>query len=323
MLSMGIILSIILLIVGFLLLIKGADLFVDGAASTAANFRVPKILIGLTIIAFGTSAPELAVSIQALASGSTDMVLGNVIGSNILNILLILGLAAIIRPIKIRNNTIRKEIPITILITSLLAVLFLDVQLTSGTIDQITRSDGIAILLFFAVFLYYLISLACRDRKNMKKFEKPRWKLLKSLLFTAIGIVGIIIGSQLVVNSAMAIATGVGVSERIISLTIIALGTSLPELVTTVVAARKGEVDLALGNILGSNIFNICVVLGIPVALFGTVTPESFAMIDLYMLLASAFILFIFSLSGRKITRAEGAVMLLGFIAYYTLIFVL
>ena len=320
---MGIVISIALLIVGFVLLIKGADLFVDGASSTACNFKVPKILIGLTIIAFGTSAPELAVSLQALASGSTDMVLGNVIGSNIINILLILGLAAIIKPIRIRNNTIRKEIPITILITSLLAVLFLDVQLKSGSIDQITRSDGIAILLFFAVFLYYLISLAMRDRKSLQAKDKPKWKLAKSLLFTVIGVGGIIIGSQLVVNSATEIATAIGISERIISLTVIALGTSLPELVTTVVSAKKGEVDLALGNILGSNIFNVCVVLGIPVALFGTVTPESFAMIDLYMLIASAFILFVFSLTKRKITRAEGAVMLMAFIAYYTLIFVL
>lgn len=323
MLSMGIILSIISLIIGFVLLIKGADFFVDGASSIASNFKVPKILIGLTIIAFGTSAPELAVSIQALASGSTDMVLGNVIGSNILNILLILGLAAIIKPIRIKNNTIRKEIPITILISSLLVVLFLDIQLSSGSVDQITRSDGIAILLFFAVFLYYLISLALRDRKSLKKLEKPKWKLGKSLLFTAIGIIGIIIGSQMVVSGATDVATSIGISERIISLTVIALGTSLPELVTTVVSAKKGEVDLALGNILGSNIFNICVVLGIPVALFGTVTPESFAMIDLYMLVASAFVLFIFSLTKRKISRAEGAVMLVAFVAYYALIFVL
>lgn len=323
MLSMGIILSIILLIIGFFLLIKGADFFVDGASSTACNFKVPKILIGLTIIAFGTSAPELAVSIQALAGGSTDMVLGNVIGSNIINILLILGLAAVIHPIKIKNNTIRKEIPITILISSLLVVLFLDVQLASGITDQITRSDGIAILLFFAVFLYYLLSLAMRDRKSLKKLEKPKWKLGKSLLFTILGVAGIIVGSELVVNSAVEIATSIGITERIISLTVIALGTSLPELVTTVVSAKKGETDLALGNILGSNIFNICVVLGIPVALFGTVTPSSFEMIDLYMLIASAVVLFIFSISNRKISRMEGAVMLAAFAAYYSLIFVL
>lgn len=313
---------ILLLIGGFVLLIKGADFFVDGASSTASNFKVPKILIGLTIIAFGTSAPELAVSIKALASGSTDMVLGNVIGSNILNILLILGVAAVIRPLAIKDNTIRKEIPITILVSTLLVTLFLDVQLKSGEVNQITRSDGIAILLFFAIFLYYLINMAMKSR-DKKTVEKPKWKLLPSLIFTALGLAGIIIGSDLVVNSATHIATGLGISERIISLTVIALGTSLPELVTTIVSARKGETDLVLGNILGSNIFNICVVLGIPVAIFGTVTPASFQVIDLIMLVASAIILFIFSITKHKISRAEGAVMLAAFVAYYSLIFVL
>ena len=318
---MPIFLSIILLIVGFVLLIKGADFFVDGAASIANNCKIPKVLIGLTIIAFGTSAPELAVSIQALASGSTDMVLGNVIGSNIINILLILGLAAIIRPIRIRNNTIRKEIPITILISSLLVVLFLDIQLNSDSIDAITRSDGIAILLFFAIFLYYLINMAMHDR-NKTVVEKPRWKVFPSIIITAIGLAGIIGGSELVVNSASNIATGIGISERIISLTVIALGTSLPELVTTIVSAKKGETDLVIGNVLGSNIFNICLVLGIPVAIFGTVTPESFKIIDLAMLVGSAILLYIFSKTKHKISRGEGIAMLLAFIVYYAVIFI-
>ena len=314
--------SILLLVVGFILLIKGADFFVDGASSTASNFKVPKILIGLTIIAFGTSAPELAVSIKALSSGSTDMVLGNVIGSNILNILLILGIAAMIRPLSIRSDTIKKEIPIAILISTLLVVLFLDIQLKSGDIDQITRSDGIAILLFFAIFLYYLINMALHDR-DKKTVEKPKWKLLPSLLFTGIGLAGIIFGSDLVVNSATNIAAEVGVSERVIALTVIALGTSLPELVTTIVSAKKGETELILGNILGSNIFNICVVLGIPVALFGTVTPGSFQIIDLVMLIFSAVMLFIFSVTKHKISRGEGIALFVTFICYYTVVFVL
>ncbi len=319
---MEIIPQVLLLIVGFILLIKGADFFVDGASSTASNFKVPKILIGLTIIAFGTSAPELAVSMQALASGSTDMVLGNVIGSNILNILLILGLAALIKPLRIKKNTIRKEIPITVLISTLLVTLFLDVQLNHGTINQITRGDGIAILLFFAIFLYYLISMALHDR-DKGKVEKPKWKIGLSLLFTGIGLAGIIFGSNLVVDSATTIASHFGVSERIIALTVIALGTSLPELVTTVVSARKGETELVLGNILGSNIFNICVVLGIPVAIFGTVTPASFQVLDLIMLISSAILLFIFSITQHKISRAEGLIMLLAFAGYYTAIFLL
>lgn len=316
------VLQVILLIVGFVLLIKGADFFVDGASSTASNFRVPKILIGLTIVAFGTSAPELAVSFSSLAEGSTDMVLGNVIGSNIINILLILGLAAVIKPIRIRKETIRKEIPIAILISSLLVVLFLDVQLSAGSINQITRSDGIAILLFFVVFLYYLISMACRER-GKKEVEKPKWKILPSLGITIIGLAGIVLGSNLVVDSAVNIAHTVGISERLISLTIIALGTSLPELVTTVVSARKGETDLVIGNILGSNIFNICIVLGVPVAILGTITPESFKILDLVMLVTSAILLYIFSATEHKITKREGIMLLTLFVLYYTSIFII
>lgn len=319
---MEIIPQILLLVAGFVLLIKGADYFVDGASSTALNFKIPKILIGLTIVAFGTSAPELAVSIQALKSGSTDMVLGNVIGSNILNILLILGIAALICPLKIKSNTIRKEIPIAILVSTLLVVLFLDVQLGAGATNQITRADGIAILLFFAVFLYYLISTAISERKKEKTTEKPRWKILPSILIVIGGLAAIIFGSDLVVNSASEIAKQIGMSERLISLTVIALGTSLPELVTTIVSARKGETDLVLGNILGSNIFNICVVLGIPVALFGTVTPVSFQIIDLIVLVFSAVLLWVFSITQHKITRLEGGMMLAAFCVYYATIFI-
>ena len=313
-------LQILLHIVGFVLLIKGADFFVDGASSTASNFKVSKSLIGLTIVAFGTSAPELAVSIKALASGSTDIVLGNVIGSNILNILLILGLAAVIRPLSIRKDTIRKEIPICILISSLLVVLFLDSQLNSAEINQITRSDGIAILFFFAIFLYYLISMALHS-KDKNKREKPKWKLGKSLFFTLLGLAGIVFGSNFVVDSATFLAGAIGISERVIALSVIALGTSLPELVTTVVASRKGENELALGNILGSNIFNICIVLGVPVAIFGSVTPESFAVLDLVALVGSAALLFVFSVTNHKINRFEGAMMLTIFAAYYATVF--
>lgn len=316
------IINILLLILGFIFLIKGADIFVDGASSTAQNFKVSKMLIGLTIIAFGTSAPEFAVSMNALASGSTDMVLGNVIGSCILNILLILGVAAVIRPIKIKDNTVKKELPLALLISSLLAVLMLDIKLGSGIIDQVSRADAIVILLFFTVFVYYLIALA-KQKRELKEDEKPQFKLGKSLIFVAIGLIGIIIGSDLVVNNATKIATSLGVSERIISLTIIAFGTSLPELVTTIVSSKKGEQDLLLGNIIGSNIFNICVVLGIPIVIFGTITPSSFQGIDLIMLVGSSLLLFIVSETKRTITRIEGILMLIAFFTYYTLVFVL
>ena len=311
-------LNILLLIVGFILLIKGADVFVDGASSTAQNFKVSKMLIGLTIVAFGTSAPEFAVSISALASGSTDMVLGNVIGSCILNILLILGIAAVIRPIKIKTNTVHKELPLCLLISALLAVLFIDVALGVGDVNQFSRADAIVVLLFFLVFLYYLISLAKQSRENKdKKTEKPQYKLGKSLLLVLVGLAGIIIGSEMVVQNSTAIATAIGWSERLISLTVIAFGTSLPELVTTIVASRKGEQDLMVGNIIGSNIFNICIVLGVPVALFGTITPESFQMLDIIGLVGSAALIFIFAATKKKITRAEGIFMLLCFAAYY------
>ena len=316
------IVNILLLIVGFVLLIKGADIFVDGASSTARNFKVSKMLIGLTIVAFGTSAPEFAVSMSALSSGSTDMVLGNVIGSCILNILLILGVAAVIRPIKIHDNTVKKEMPIALLISTLLVVLMLDSKLGNGVINQITRSDAFVIILFFTVFVYYLVTLAKQKKEEDDKEDKPM-KLWKSLLFVALGLAGIIVGSDFVVDNATALAKALGISERVISLTIIAFGTSLPELVTTIISSKKGEQDLLLGNIIGSNIFNICVVLGIPVAIFGTITPSSFSYIDLVMIVSSALILFIFAHSKRTITRLEGALMLLIFVTYYTLVFVI
>ena len=316
------IINILLLIVGFILLIKGADIFVDGASSTARNFKVSKMLIGLTIVAFGTSAPEFAVSMSALSSGSTDMVLGNVIGSCILNILLILGVAAVIKPLKIHDNTVKKEMPLALLISTLLVVLMLDSKLGNGLINQVTRSDAIVILLFFTVFVYYLVTLAKQKREQEDKEDKPM-KLWKALLFVALGLGGIIWGSDLVVDNASSIAKTLGVSERVISLTIIAFGTSLPELVTTIVSSRKGEQDLLLGNIIGSNIFNICVVLGIPVAIFGNITLNSFSYIDLVMLISSALILFIFSHTKRTVSRLEGILMLIIFATYYTLVFVI
>ena len=307
-------LNILLLLLGFFLLIKGADFFVDGASSTAQNFKVSKMLIGLTIIAFGTSAPEFAVSMSALASNNTDMVLGNVIGSCILNILLILGVAAVINPIKIKDNTVRKELPLTMLISTLLAVLFLDVKLGNGSVNQITRSDAVVILLFFSIFIYYLFSLL-KNKKEKDEDEKPKFKLLMSIFLVVIGLIGIIIGSDLVVDNATDIATKLGVSERIIALTIIAFGTSLPEFVTTIVSSKKGEQDLLVGNIIGSNIFNIGIVSTIPIILFGKVLVIT-NIIDLIFMILSITLLYIFSLKHR-LTIKNGIVFLLIFIIYY------
>ena len=315
---MEIALQILILIIGFVLLIKGADWLVDGSSSVATNFKVSKTLIGLTIVAFGTSAPELAVSISSLASGSSDMLLGNVIGSNIINVLLLIGIGALICPIKVSKETVRKEIPILLLISTALVVLFLDTSLNSAVTDSISRGDAIICLLFFAIFLYYLIAMAFRNREaKTKKHEKPKYKLGKSFLLAFIGLVCLVAGSQLVVNSASEIAHGIGISDRIIALTVIALGTSLPELVTTIVAARHKETDLVVGNIIGSNIFNICIVMGIPIVIFGTITPESFQTLDLVMLVFSAVLLVLFTFRDKLISRREGFLMLTIFLIYY------
>ena len=317
---MDIVLQLILLAVGFVILIKGADWLIDGASSAASHFKVSKLLIGLTIIAFGTGAPELAVSVSSLINGTTDMLLGNVIGSNILNILLLIGLAALIRPIRIKKDTVAKELPLLLLISTILVVLFLDVFLMNADANTISRADGIICLLCFTIFLFYIISMARKNRKAKKEVEKPKFKLSTSLILVLVGLVGVVGGSELVVSSASAIATAIGISDRMIALTVIAFGTSLPELITTIKAAKKGETELLVGNIIGSNIFNICIVLGLPVTLFGTVTPDSFELLDIVMLVGSAAILLLVARSGRKITRGEGALMLATFTIYYSYI---
>lgn len=311
------IVNIILLVVGFVVLIKGADFFVDGASSVASNFKVSKMLIGLTIVAFGTSAPEFAVSVKSLLSGSGDIVLGNVIGSNILNILLILGASAMFHSLNVKNNTVRKELPITMLITTLFAVLLSDHIFDKNVVNSFTRGDGIVLLLFFTVFLYYLISMS-RKKIDVDQDEKPAMSLTKSFIWTIGGIVAIVLGSNAVVDSATYLAKAIGVSERLISLTIIALGTSLPELVTSITATRKGEYDIAIGNVVGSNIFNIGIVIGLPVAIFGGIEKIAFSYIDLLVMIATAVLLFIFSVRDNKISKKEGLIFLIIFVIYYT-----
>lgn len=314
---MEIILQVALLIIGFIFLIKGADWLVDGASSVASNFKVSKLLIGLTIVAFGTGAPELAVSFSSLINGSTDILVGNVIGSNIINVLLLIGIAAVIRPIKVKKDTVSKELPLLLLISTALIILLLDVNLAEAVINTFSRADAIICLLFFCIFIYYLFSLARKNKQEAKKVEKPKYKLGKSFLFVILGLAGVVGGSQLVVNSASTIAATVGISERIISLTIIALGTSLPELVTTVIAAKKNESDLLVGNIVGSNIFNICIVLALPVAFTGGITPNNFEVIDLAMLIISSILLCFLARRNHEISRTDGVLMLTIFLLYY------
>lgn len=342
---MEIALQIILLIVGFVILIKGADVFVDGASATAENFKVPKMLIGLTIVAFGTSAPEFAVSIKSLLSGNADMLLGNVIGSNVLNILLIIGVAAMIKPLVVHSNTVKKELPIVILMTLMFATLMLDNLFDPNATSAFTRQDGFVIVLAFCIFIYYLIQMnrAKKTTEELKKVDQtiellegtkkkkvskkvierdPPMKLWKAILFTILGIIAIVIGSDLVVDSASKIATILGVSAKMIALTVVALGTSLPELVTSIVATKKGEVDLAIGNVVGSNIFNIGVVTGVPIAIIGGIPEISFNYIDVAALIASAFILYIFARDDSRISRREGVLLLTVFMAYYSYVII-
>ena len=310
------ILNIVLLIFGFIVLIKGADIFVDGASSVAGNFKVSKMLIGLTIVSFGTSAPEFAVSVKSLISGNGDIVLGNVIGSNILNILLILGVSAMVRPLNVTNNTVKKELPITLLMTTIFSVLLSDKIFDKGFENAFTRSDGIVIMLFFAVFIYYLISMA-RNKIDTNQAEKYM-SMKKAFLFTIIGIISIVLGSNLVVENASDLASAIGISTKMIALTVIALGTSLPELVTSVTATKKGECDIAIGNVVGSNIFNIGMVIGIPVSVLGGIPKITFNFIDLIVMILSALLLFIFSLKDRKIKKFEGIIFFALFLIYYS-----
>ena len=310
------IIYILLLIVGFILLIKGADLFVDGASSLAENFKIPKMVIALTIVAFGTSAPELAVSIGAISKGSSEMVLGNVVGSNILNILLILGISSLFSDIGVKDDTVHKEIPFTILFSSLLMVLCFDNLFDNKIINMISRTDGLVIILFFIIFIYYLVTVM----KNRKKDEvtKPKYNIFLSIVLLLLGLAGIVFGSNFVVDNASSIAKALGVSDKMIALTIVALGTSLPELVTSVAASRKGENDIAIGNIIGSNIFNIGVVIGVPAFIFNSVSATSFNYIDMFTMIISAVILYLFTLKDHKLRKREGILMLLMFVIYYS-----
>lgn len=318
-------LQIMILLSGFLILIKGADIFVEGASSTARNLNVSRLMIGLTIIAFGTSAPELAVSIKALMSNSGDMVIGNVIGSNIINILLIIGVSSLFCTLRVKSSTIRKELPITILMSLLLVVLFIDNLFDPAQTNMISHSDGFVILLFFMIFIYYLASII-RKKKEADDpdtlEDNPKYPMIQSIIFTILGLVGVMAGSHFVVDSASKIAEFLGVSQRMIALTVIALGTSLPELVTSIVAAKKGEQDLLIGNIIGSNIFNIGIVLGLPVAIFGGISGVGFSYVDLILFFVSAVMLFVAASNDKVISKKEGIVMIFTFIVYYAYIII-
>lgn len=308
-------LNVLMTIAGFVILIKCADYFVDGAASFAKNFKIPTVVIGLTIVAFGSSAPELAISFNSHLSGNTDMLFGNVIGSSISNILLILGLAVLIRPFKINGDVIKKEIPILLLVTLGFSVLFLDNLFDNSIPNTLTRSDGIVLILFFTIFVYYLIAIL-KNSDNSTENQEPKYKTLVSIILMILGLAGIIWSSDLIVNNAAEIAASIGISQKIISVTIISIGTSLPELITTITAAKKGENGMAIGNIVGSNIFNICIVIGLPVALLGDVSTAAFSVVDIFYMLIAVVLLWVFSAIDRDLRRYEASI-LIGIYATY------
>lgn len=310
--------SAIILVIGFVLLIKGADFFVEGSSSVAKKFNVPSLIIGMTIVAMGTSLPELAVSVTASMIGNNTLAVSNVAGSNIFNLMVVCGACALFAPLTIEKNTLLKEFPFSIICAGLLVVLgFLGMSLG--------RVDGIIFLVIFMVYLLWMIRSAKQARNAEDKLEKeeeefveeeikilPMWKCL---LFIVGGMIAIKFGGDFVVDGASAIAAGFGLSQTLIGLTIVALGTSLPELVTSIVAARKDEVDMALGNVIGSNIFNILLILGVAAA----ISPITFLMeniIDIVILIVMSLVVWIFAWTSKEINRKEGIAMLLMYAVY-------
>jgi len=295
----------ILLIVGFILLIKGADFFVDGASSVAGKLRVPSLIIGLTVVSLGTSLPEAAISISASISGNNAISLGNAIGSNIFNLLMVVGVASVILPIATDNDILKRDMPINIAITALLFIMFLD--------QKLSRLEAAILLTLLIAYMSLLIYSAPK-----KKTQAPDQKILswfKSIVFVVIGVAAIIGGGQLVVNSAKTIAAALGMGETLIGLTVVAIGTSLPELVTSVVAAKKGDSGIAMGNVVGSSIFNILFILGMAGAIKPMVAETEF-FIDTAILIALSVMVFIFAFTKRKTGRVEGAICLLMYVAY-------
>lgn len=307
----------ILLLIGFLILIKAADVFVEGASSIAKLAKMPPLLIGLTIVAFGTSAPEAAVSINAAIKGSNDIAIGNVLGSNIFNLLVAVGIAAMIRPIKVQRTTIIKEYPLSLYSVALLFVLSLDVMLAGQTENLLTRADGIILLFGFAIFMFYLVQMAfmSKETDNLADDDTVVMSLPKSIIYSVLGIAGVILGGDMVVKSASAIAMMLGMSETLVGLTIVAVGTSLPELVTSVAAARKGESDIAIGNIVGSGLFNIFFILGVS-AVISPVTVSEKLYFDFIFLGAVTMLSYFFSISGKKVDKREGFILAAIYVAY-------
>ncbi|MBE5851485.1 MAG: calcium/sodium antiporter [Lachnospiraceae bacterium] len=304
---MGFVMQLILLVIGFVMLIKGADLFVEGAASIAERFGIPQLVVGLTIVAMGTSAPEAAVSIASALKGSADITVGNVVGSNVLNVLVILGLTAVITMVPVGITTVKYEIPYMILIT----VLFLGMGITG---NKITLVEGVFLWIAFIAYLVYLLFQAKKNKdETQEENKKPMWLLF---LLTVGGLALVVWGSDVTVDAASNIAKAMGMSERFIGLTIVALGTSLPELCTSVSAATKGKADIAIGNIVGSNVFNILFVVGTT----ALITPVAFAqnfVVDTTVAILSGVLLWVAVVLQKGLKRMAGVIMLVAYAGYF------
>lgn len=311
-----------ILIAGFIFLVKGADFFVDGSSAIAKAFKIPSVVIGLTIVSFGTSLPELAVSVTSALQGLDGISFGNVVGSNIVNLMLVAGLTAIISPIKLEKSLMQKDFPFSILVAAVLVMLLADTFFTGSETDFISRADGIILLLFFCIFMYSTVSYTISSQQGEceDKSEKPAAPVWKSTIITILGLAGVISGGQAVVKSATYIAKAAGMSDTLIGLTVIAFGTSLPELVTSIVAARKGENDIAIGNVVGSNIFNILFILGVS-SVIRPLTIEGCGIFDILILIGCSSLVWLMARPRLKLGRFAGIVMILLYIAYDFYIF--
>lgn len=308
---------IILLILGLIVLVFGGDIFVKGSSSLARKLKVSTIVIGLTVVAFGTSAPEFVVNIFSAVQGSSGIAIGNILGSNISNILLVLGIAAIIHPLTVKEGTTWKEIPLGLLAVVVLFLLGNDVMFANNGKDVLSRADGLVLLSFFIIFIYYTYGLV-KVKGDGETVETYSWS--KSIFYILIGITFLVLGGKLIVDNAVILARMAGLSELFIGLTITAIGTSLPELATSAIAAYRGQIDLAVGNVVGSNIFNVLWVLGVtPLVRPLEITPE--VNFDILMAVLAAFLLFIFMFTGgkmrrHKLRRSEGIVFVALYISY-------
>ncbi len=317
-------LELVFLIIGFIMIIKASDVLVDSASSIATKFKVPKMLIALTIVSFGTCAPEIAISFNSVIAKNGTMAFANVIGSCIVNVFFIIGLAALIKPIKVKHATVKKELPILLLITTSFAVLMLDSLFNHKNPNVFSQADGIVLILLFFMFVSYLVQLF-RGRAIEEVEERVEIKYDNIFIATVLLILSIVLislSSNIIVDNAIKLATSIGISEKVITMTAIVIGTSLPELMLTISSAKKGEFDMTIGNIIGTNIFNICVVLGLPIAIYGDIMLENFSIVDILVVFLTSFDLFLFARSERTISKREGIIMLLIFVVYYIYLFI-